>query len=107
MLILRHLLEIYFHLLLQIFVLFLTCGEVLSIAGFDASYLADAIKSKLKVSDSVDTDRTFDVGSKLSGLVAGGFDKLGYIPIAKAVEQCEGQARYRVEMAIDRQVDSE
>ena len=87
--------------------MFLTCGEVLSIAGFDASSLANAIKSKLKVSGSVDPDRTFDVGSKLSGLVAGGFDKLGYIPIATAVEQCEGQARYRVEMAIDRQVDSE
>ena len=76
MLILRHLLEIYFHLLLQIFVLFLTCGEVLSIAGFDASSLANAIRSKLKVSGSVDPDRTFDVGSKLSGLVADGFDKL-------------------------------
>ena len=57
--------------------------------------------------DSVDPDRTFDVGSKLSGLVAGGFDKLGYITIATAVGQCEGQARYRVEMAVDRQVDLE
>jgi hypothetical protein len=107
MLILRPLLEIYVHVLFQIFVLFLTCSEVLSLAGFDASSLADAVKSKLKVSDSVDPDRTFDVGSKLSGLVAGGFDKLGYIPIATAVKQCEGQARYRVEMAINRQVDSE
>ena len=45
------------------------------------------------------------MGSKLSGLVAGGFDKLGYIPIATAVRQCEGQARYRVEMAVNRKVN--
>ena len=73
-------------------------------AGFEATSLADAITSKLKGSGLADHDRTFDVGSKLSGLVVGGFDKLGYIPISTAIGQCEGQARYRVEMAIDRQV---
>ena len=44
------------------------------------------------------------MGSKLTGLVTGGFDKLGYIPIGTAVVQCEGQARYRVEKAVDRRV---
>ena len=44
---------------------------------------------------SDDSDRTLDVGSGLSGLVSGGFDKLGYIPLATAVGQCEGQARAR------------
>ena len=46
------------------------------------------------------------MGSKLSGLVAGGFDKLGYIPIATAVGQCAGQAQFRVEMAVNRRVDT-
>ena len=73
-------------------------------AGFDATSLADAITSKLRGPGLADHDRTFDVGSQLSGLVVGGFDTLGYIPISTAIGQCEGQARYRVEMAIDRQV---
>ena len=41
------------------------------------------------------TDRTLDVGRGISGIVNGGFDKLGYIPIAEAVGMCEGQARRR------------
>ena len=41
------------------------------------------------------TDRTLDVGSRISGLVSGGFDKLGYIPVTEAVGMCEGQARFR------------
>ena len=36
------------------------------------------------------------MGSTVSGLVSGGFDKIGYIPIATAVGQCEGQARLRL-----------
>ena len=75
-----------------------------AVAGLDATSLADAITSKLKGPGLADHDRSFDVGSKLSGLVAGGFDKLGYIPISTAIGQCEGQARYRVEMALKRQV---
>ena len=64
---------------------------------FDTNSFGSAIKNQLGniglVAD--DSDRTLDVGSKLSGLVSGGFDKLGYIPIATAVGQCEGQARFR------------
>ena len=64
---------------------------------FDGNSLSSAIKDQLEniglVSD--DSDRTLDVGSGLSGLVSGGFDKLGYIPLATAVGQCEGQARAR------------
>ena len=64
---------------------------------FDSNSLSSAIKNQLEniglVSD--DSDRTLDVGSGLSGLVSGGFDKLGYIPLATAVGQCEGQARAR------------
>ena len=44
---------------------------------------------------AADTDRTLDVGRGISGIVNGGFDKLGYIPIAEAVGMCEGQARRR------------
>ena len=44
------------------------------------------------------------VGSGLSGLLAGGFDWLGYIPVEEAVQMCEGQARWRVEEEIDRKV---
>ena len=33
-------------------------------------------------------------------MVSGGFDKLGYIPVSRAVGQCEGQARFRVEAAL-------
>ena len=44
---------------------------------------------------SPDTDRTLDVGSRISGMVSGGFDTIGYIPMAKAVDMCEGQARFR------------
>ena len=40
-------------------------------------------------------DRTFDVGRGVSGLVSGGFDKIGYIPLSAAVAMCEGQARFR------------
>ena len=64
---------------------------------FDPNSLSSAIKNQLEniglVAD--DSDRTLDVGSGLSGLVSGGFDKLGYIPLATAVGQCEGQARAR------------
>ena len=42
-----------------------------------------------------ETERTLDVGSRLTGIVSGGFDKLGYIPVAEAVGMCEGQARRR------------
>ena len=62
--------------------------------------ITQRIKDQLNASD--DPDRTFDVGSKLSGLFQGGFDKLGYIPIEKALEQCDGMARYRVEMLINK-----
>ena len=47
-----------------------------------------------------DTDRTLNVGS----LVTGGFDKLGYIPVSTAVQQCQGLARTRVENTINRKV---
>ena len=40
-------------------------------------------------------DRTLDVGRGISGLVSGGFDKIGYIPLSAAVGMCEGQARFR------------
>ena len=64
---------------------------------FDTNSFGSAIKNQLGniglVAD--DSDRTLDVGSTVSGLVSGGFDKIGYIPIATAVGQCEGQARQR------------
>ena len=44
------------------------------------------------------------VGSGLSGLVARGFDRLGYIPVAEAAQMCDGQARWRVEEEIDKYV---
>ena len=40
-------------------------------------------------------DRTLDVGRGITGLVSGGFDKIGYIPLTAAVAMCEGQARFR------------
>merc|ERR1719228_895685 len=84
----------------QIFLLWfaLNVSQVL----LQVPFLTKIIKSKLTKSGPTDPDRTLDVGSKLSGLVAGGFDKLGYIPIATAVGQCEGQARYQVEMVLNR-----
>merc|ERR1719228_2036749 len=84
----------------QIFLLWfaLNVSQVL----LQVPFLTKIIKSKLTKSGPTDPDRTLDVGSKLSGLVAGGFDKLGYIPLATAVGQCEGQARYRVEMLLNR-----
>ena len=63
-----------------------------------ATSLADEILSKLPGSPIADTDRIFNVGS----LVAGGFSKLGYIPISTALEQCQGQGRWRVETVIQR-----
>jgi len=88
---------------IKILFLALCLGQVIPAGIFQPSSLAAAIKSKLvKAGIGGDPDRTIDVGSKLSGLVAGGFDKLGYIPIATAVGQCEGQARFRVEMALAR-----
>merc|ERR1711931_136793 len=72
------------------------------ITAFDTSSLTDAIMSKIKQSPGQEPDRTFDVGSKLSSLVAGGFDKLGYIPLSAAVKQCDGMGRYRVEKALER-----
>ena len=45
-----------------------------------------------------------DIGSGISGLLAGGFDRLGYIPVGEAVQMCEGQARWRLEKEIDRNV---
>ena len=64
---------------------------------FDTDTFGAAIKNQLENIGLVpdDSDRTLDVGSSLSGLVSGGFDKLGYIPLATAVGQCEGQARAR------------
>ena len=88
----------------QIILLYLCVGQALPAGIFQASTLTEAIKSKLKRSGIGDHDRTLDVGTKLSGLVAGGFDKLGYIPVATAVGQCEGQARFRVENAVNRGV---
>ena len=32
----------------------------------------------------------------LLGLVTGGFEQLGYVPIAEAVQRCEGNARNSV-----------
>ena len=37
-----------------------------------------------------------------AGLVEGGFDKLGYVPIADALQRCEGKARYRVMSELNR-----
>jgi hypothetical protein len=91
---------------LQILLLYLSMGQILPAGIFQASSLAGAIKSKLKRSGIGDPDRSLDVGTKLSGLLTGGFDKLGYIPIATAVGQCEGQARYRLEKAVDRRVET-
>ena len=59
--------------------------------------LAEANKLNMKSSQVSDPDRTLDVGTKVSGLVSGSFAKLGYIPLARAVGQCEGWTRYRVE----------
>jgi len=86
----------------KIILLYLCVGQALPAGIFQASTLTEAIKSKLKRSGIGDHDRTLDVGTRLSGLVAGGFDKLGYIPVATAVGQCEGQARFRVENAVNR-----
>ena len=49
----------------------------------------------ITVADPIETDRTLDVGRGITGIVNGGFDRLGYIPIAEAVGMCEGQARRR------------
>ncbi len=32
----------------------------------------------------------------------GGFDRLGYIPLADAIEKCDGKARYRVMSVLNR-----
>ena len=80
--------------------LYLSLGQVLSAGIFPASYLLDTIKSQLKLPRLDDTDRTLNVGS----LVAGGFDKLGYIPVSTAVQQCQGLARTRAENTINRKV---
>ena len=37
-----------------------------------------------------------------SDLVEGGFDRLGYIPLADAIEKCDGKARYRVMSVLNR-----
>lgn len=42
--------------------------------------------------------RTINVG----GLLTGGFDKLGYVPISEALQRCEGSARGKVENFINR-----
>jgi len=78
--------------------LYLCLGQALSAGIFPASSLLDTIKSQLKVPRLADTDRTLNVGS----LVTGGFDKLGYIPVSTAVQQCQGLARTRVENTINR-----
>jgi len=81
----------------------LQASASLSDAGiFNTDSFSSAIKNQLENIGLVpdDSDRTLDVGSKISGIVSGGFDKLGYIPIATAVGQCEGQARFRVENAL-------
>ena len=65
-------------------------------------YLLAVVSADDLVSPIADTDRIFNVGSQLSGLVSGGFSKLGYIPVSTALEQCEGQGRWRVETALQR-----
>ena len=75
-------------------------SQALSGGIFPASSLLDTIKSQLKLPRLADTDRTLNVGS----LVAGGFDKLRYIPVSTAVQQCQGLARTRVENTINRKV---
>lgn len=64
------------------------------------SGLLAGLAALLSVARADNTDRTLDVGRGLSGIVNGGFDKFGYIPIAEAVGMCEGQARRRVESAL-------
>ena len=59
------------------------------------SGLLAGLAALLSVARADNTDRTLDVGRGLSGIVNGGFDKFGYIPIAEAVGMCEGQARRR------------
>ena len=65
-----------------------------------ASSLLSAIKSQLTKSGLLDTDRSLNVGS----LVSGGLDKLGYIPLSSAVGQCEGLARNRGENTFNRNI---
>ena len=59
------------------------------------SRLLTGLVALLALALADNTDRTLDVGRGISGIVNGGFDKLGYIPIAEAVGMCEGQARRR------------
>ena len=41
--------------------------------------------------------RTGQIGTAFSGLLNGGFDKLGYIPVQDALGLCEGRVRGLVE----------
>lgn len=63
--------------------------------------LTETILARLNKAGKGDIDRTGNIGSTLSGLLSGGFETLGYIPIAEAVGQCEGRARYLVEHAVN------
>ena len=63
---------------------------------------ANGTTSELKESHKVDPNRMVDIGSQFSGLVSGVFTKLGYISISDAIEQCEGQGRLRVQIALER-----
>lgn len=49
-----------------------------------------------------DIRRTGSIVQGFQGLVSGGFQKLGYIPVSQAVSQCEGKARKIVERAVER-----
>jgi hypothetical protein len=39
-----------------------------------------------------------------AGLVVGGMDKLGYVPLSKALQKCEGRTGYRVRTELDRYI---
>lgn len=81
-------------------VIFLLTGGWQWAFSLDISSLApDQILATLGLGS---TEKTGDIRGSISGLLGGGFAKLGYIPIGEALARCEGSARTKVEATIDR-----